>query len=139
MDMCVAEFESISMRMEPVGRPVSEALLVANFINSLSNVTVIHAVLSALRATEDLTWTKVSKQVLHEAELMGLNGKGRIYNHEERVMAASSDFDGECFHCVEYGHRVSAHSDESSRHFTRIQGVIGERRRGPRRQNDRQG
>jgi hypothetical protein len=37
--------------MEAVDHPVSEALLVANFINSLSNVTVLHAVLSALRAT----------------------------------------------------------------------------------------
>jgi gag-polypeptide of LTR copia-type len=80
MDMYVAEFESLSMRMEAVGHQVSEALLVANSINSLSNVTVLHAVLSALRATEDLTWTKVSTQVLHEAELKGLNGKGRICN-----------------------------------------------------------
>jgi gag-polypeptide of LTR copia-type len=131
MGMYVAEFESLSMRMEAVGHPVSEALLVANFINSLSNATVLHAVISALRATEDLTWTKVSTQVLHEAELKGLNGKGRIYDHEEIVMAASSGFDGECgeyFHCVEYGNRASAHSDESSRNFTRSQGGIGERR-----------
>jgi hypothetical protein len=136
MDMYVAEFEILSMRMEAVGH---QALLVANFTNSLSNVTVLHAVLSALRATEDLTWTKVSTQVLHEAELKGLNGNGRIYDHEERVMAASSGFDGECFHCGEYGHRASAHSDESIRNFTRSQGGIGERRRGPRRYNVRQG
>jgi hypothetical protein len=82
MDMHVAEFVSLSMRMEAVGHPVSEALLVAKFINSLSNVTVLHAILSALRATEDLTWTKVPTQVLHEAEPEGLNGKGRIYDHE---------------------------------------------------------
>jgi hypothetical protein len=75
MDMYVAEFESLSMRMEAGGHPVSEALLVANFISNLSNVTVLRAVLSALRATEDLTWTKVSTQVLHEAEIKGLNGK----------------------------------------------------------------
>jgi hypothetical protein len=54
-------------------------------------------------------------------------------------MAASSGFDGECFHCGEYGPRASAHSDESSRHFTKSQRGIGERRRGPRRHNDRQG
>jgi hypothetical protein len=137
MDMYVAEFESLSMRTEAVGHPVSEALLVANFINSLLNLTFRHAVISALRETEDLTWTKVSTQVLHEAELNGLNGKNRIYDHEERVMAASSGFDGECFHCGQYGHRASAHSDESSRHFTRSQGGIGERRRGPRRHNER--
>jgi gag-polypeptide of LTR copia-type len=139
LDMYVAEFESLSMRMEAVGQPVSEALLVANFINSLSNVTVLHAFLSALRATEDLTWTKVSTQVLHEEDLKGLNRRGRIYNLEERVMAASSGFDGECFHCGEYGHRASDNNDESSRNFTKSQGGIGEHRRGPRRQNDRQG
>jgi hypothetical protein len=42
MDMYVAEFESLSMRVEAVGHPVSEAMLVANFINTLSNVTVLH-------------------------------------------------------------------------------------------------
>jgi hypothetical protein len=134
--MYVTEFESLSMRTEAVGYPVSEALLVANFINSLSNVTVLHAVLSVLRATDDITWTKVSTKVLHEAEL---NGKGRIYDHAERVMATSSGFDGECFHCGEYENRASAHSDESSQNFTKSQGRIGERRRGPRRRNDRQG
>jgi gag-polypeptide of LTR copia-type len=139
MDMYVAEFESLSMRMEAVGHPVSEAFLVANFISSLSNVTVPHAVLSALRATEDLTWTKVSTQFLHEADLKGLNGNSRMHDHEERVMAASSGFDGDCFHCGEYVHRASAHSDESSRNFARSQGGIGEVRRGPRRHNERQG
>jgi hypothetical protein len=120
------------MRMEAIGHPVSKTLLVANFINSLSNVTV-------LRAAEDLAWTKVSTQVLHEAELKGLNGKGLIYDLDERVMTASSDFDGECCHCGEYGHRASAQSDESSRSFTRNQGGNGKHHCGPRRHNDRQG
>jgi hypothetical protein len=69
MDMHVADFESLSMRREAGGHLESEALLMANFINNISNVNVLHIVPYALCATEGLIWIKVYTQVLHEARV----------------------------------------------------------------------
>jgi gag-polypeptide of LTR copia-type len=49
MEMFVAEFEGLAMRLEEIDHGVSEQMRVVNFPNSLSEVTALYAVLSALR------------------------------------------------------------------------------------------
>jgi gag-polypeptide of LTR copia-type len=68
MKMLVAEFEGLSMRLEAIGHGVSEQMRVVNFLNSLSEVSALSAVLSALRVIDKLSWTKATTQILLESE-----------------------------------------------------------------------
>jgi hypothetical protein len=45
MEMFVAEFEGLAMRLEEIGHGVSEQMRVVNFLNSLSEVSALSAVL----------------------------------------------------------------------------------------------
>jgi hypothetical protein len=47
MEMFVAEYEALAMRLEAIGYGVSEQMRVVNFLNSLSEVSALSAVLSA--------------------------------------------------------------------------------------------
>jgi gag-polypeptide of LTR copia-type len=49
MEMFVAELEGLAMRLDAIGHGVSEQMRVVNFLNSLSEVSALSAVLSALR------------------------------------------------------------------------------------------
>jgi gag-polypeptide of LTR copia-type len=55
MEIFVAEFEGLAMRLEAIGRGVSEQMRVVNFLNSLSEVSALSAVLSALRVKDNLS------------------------------------------------------------------------------------
>jgi gag-polypeptide of LTR copia-type len=55
MEMFVAEFEGLAMRLEAIGHGVSEQMRVVNFLNSLSEVSALSAVLSALRVIDNLS------------------------------------------------------------------------------------
>jgi gag-polypeptide of LTR copia-type len=55
MEMFVAEFEGLAMRLEAIGHGVSEQMRVVNFLNSLSEVLALSVVLSALRVTDNLS------------------------------------------------------------------------------------
>jgi hypothetical protein len=68
MEMFVAEFEGLAMRMEAIGHGVSEQTRVVNFRNSVSEVSALSAVLSALRVIDNLIWTKTTTQILLETE-----------------------------------------------------------------------
>jgi gag-polypeptide of LTR copia-type len=46
MDIFVAEFEGLAMRLEAIGHGVSEQMRVVNFLNSLSEISALSAVLS---------------------------------------------------------------------------------------------
>jgi hypothetical protein len=50
---------------------------VVTFLNSLYEVSALSAVLSALRATDDLSWIKATTQILLESGMKGVNNKGR--------------------------------------------------------------
>jgi hypothetical protein len=76
MEMFVAEFEGLAMRLEAIGHEVSEQMRVVNFLNSLSEVSALFAVLSALRVIENLSWTKATTQILLESELKVVNNNG---------------------------------------------------------------
>jgi hypothetical protein len=52
MEMLVAEFEGLAMRLEAIGHEVSEQMRVVNCLNSLSEVSALSAVLSALRVID---------------------------------------------------------------------------------------
>jgi hypothetical protein len=67
MQMFVAEFEGLAMRLEAIGHGVSEQMRVVNFLNSLSEVSAHSAVLSALRVIDNLSWTKATTQILLES------------------------------------------------------------------------
>jgi gag-polypeptide of LTR copia-type len=60
MEMFVAEFEGMAMRLEAIGHDVSEQMRVVNFLNLLSEVSALSAVLSALRVIGKLNWAKCS-------------------------------------------------------------------------------
>jgi gag-polypeptide of LTR copia-type len=60
MEIFVAEFEGLAMRLEAIGHGVSEQMRVVNFINSLSEVSALSAVLSALRVIDNLRWAKAT-------------------------------------------------------------------------------
>jgi hypothetical protein len=66
MEMSVAEFEGLAMRLEAIGHGVSEQMRAVNFVNSLSEVSALSAVLSALRVIYNLSWTKATTQILLE-------------------------------------------------------------------------
>jgi gag-polypeptide of LTR copia-type len=55
MEMFVAEFEGLDMRMEAIGHGVSEHMCVVDFFNSLSEVSAVSAVLSKLRVIDNLS------------------------------------------------------------------------------------
>jgi gag-polypeptide of LTR copia-type len=60
IEMFVAEFEGLAMRLEAIGHNVSEHMRVVNFLNSLSETSALSAVLSALRVINNLSWTKAT-------------------------------------------------------------------------------
>jgi hypothetical protein len=57
------------MRLEAIGHSVSEEMHVVNFLNSLSEVSALSSVLSALRVIDNLSWTKATTNILLESEL----------------------------------------------------------------------
>jgi hypothetical protein len=83
MEMFVAEFEGLAMRLEAIGLGVSEQMRVVNFLNSLSEISALSAVLSALRVIDNFSWTKATTQILLESELKGVNN-----NRPERLERA---------------------------------------------------
>jgi hypothetical protein len=114
--MFVAEFEGLAMRLEAIVHGVSEQMRVVNFLNSLSEVSALSAVFSALRVIDNLSWTKATTQILLESELMGVNNNGP--ERPERAMVANNGFTGTCYTCGEVYHRSSDHID-SGRHQSR--------------------
>jgi gag-polypeptide of LTR copia-type len=107
MEMFVAEFEGLAMRLEAIGHGFSEQMRVVNFLNSLSKVSALSAVLSALRVIENLSWTTATTQILLESELKGVNKNGP--ERPERAMVANNGFNGTCYTCGEVSHRSSNH------------------------------
>jgi gag-polypeptide of LTR copia-type len=107
MEMFVAEFGGLAMRLEAIGHGVSEHMRVVNFLNSLSEVSALSAVLSALRVIYNLSWTKAITQILLESELKGVNSNGS--ERPERAMLANNGFNGTCYTCGEVCHRSSDH------------------------------
>jgi Zinc knuckle len=87
---------------------------VVKFLNSLSEVSALYAVLSALRATDELSWIKATTQILLESDMKGVNNKGREY--PERAMVASTGFAGTCYTCGEAGHRSLDNFDQGRHH-----------------------
>jgi hypothetical protein len=122
MEMFVAEFEGLVMLLEAIGHGVSEQMRVVNFLNSLSHVSALSAVLSALRVIGNLSRTKATTQILLESELKGFNNND--LERPERAMVANNGFTGTCYTCGEVGHRNSDHivrgchqSRHSMRHY----------------------
>jgi gag-polypeptide of LTR copia-type len=72
MEIFVAEFEGLAMRLEAIGHGVSEQMRVVNYPNSLSEVPALSAVLSALRVIDNLSWAKTTTHILLESELKGV-------------------------------------------------------------------
>jgi hypothetical protein len=60
MEMFVAGFEGLAMRLEAIGHGVSEQMRV---LNSLSEVSALSAALSALRVIDNLSWIKAKTQI----------------------------------------------------------------------------
>jgi gag-polypeptide of LTR copia-type/Zinc knuckle len=144
MEMFIAEFDGLSMRLDAIGHGVSEQMRVVTFLNSLSEVSALSAVLSALCATDELSWIKATTQILLESDMKGVNNKGREY--PERAMVASTGFSGTCYTCGEAGHRSSDHFDQGrhhncypTRHGARGAGNHTDRRHGDRRADHCQG
>jgi hypothetical protein len=79
MEMFIAEFEDLSMRLDAIEHGVSEQMRVVTYLNSLSEISALSAVLSALRATDELSWIKAMTQILLESDMKGVNKKGREY------------------------------------------------------------
>jgi hypothetical protein len=126
MEMFVAEFEGLAMRLEAIGHGFSGQYRVVNFLNSLSEVSALSAVLSALRVINNLSWTKATTQTLLESELKGVNKNGP--ERPKRAMAANNGFTGTCYTFGEVGHRSSDHIDRGrhqSRHPMRRYGGHG--------------
>jgi Zinc knuckle len=137
MEMFVAEFEGLAMRLEAIGHGVSEQMRVVNFFNSLSEDSALSAVLSALRVIDKLSWTKATTQILLESELKGVNNNGQ--ERPERAMVANNGFTGTCYTCGEVGHRSSDHIDRGrhqSRHPMRRYGGHGGGHHADSRQGD---
>jgi gag-polypeptide of LTR copia-type len=126
MEMFVAEFERLAMRLEAIGHGVSEQMRVVNFLNSLPEVSALSAVLSALRVIDNHSWTKATTQILIQSELKGVNNNGP--ERPERAMVANNGFTGICYTCGEVDHRSSDHIDRErhqSRHPMRRYGGHG--------------
>jgi hypothetical protein len=83
------------MRLEAIGHAVSEQMRVVNFLNSLSEVSALSAVLSALRDLKILNCTKVMTQILLESELKGVNNNGP--KRPQRAMVSNNGFTGTCY------------------------------------------
>jgi hypothetical protein len=66
MKMFVAEFEGMAMRLDAISHGVSEMMRVVIFLNSLSKVWALSAVLSALRDLGNHSWTKATAQIIVE-------------------------------------------------------------------------
>jgi hypothetical protein len=109
MEMFVAEFEGLAMRLEAIGHGVSEHMRVVNFLNSLSEVSALSAVLSALRVIDNLSWTKATTEIMLKSELKGVNNNGP--ERPERAMVSNNGFTGTCYTCGDVGHRSSDHID----------------------------
>jgi gag-polypeptide of LTR copia-type/GAG-pre-integrase domain len=144
MEMFIAEFEDLSMRVYAIGHDISVPMRVVTFLNSLSEVSALSAVLSALRATDELSWIKATTQILLESDMKGVNNKGREY--PERAMVVSTGFAGTFYTCGEAGHRSSDHLDQDrhhnrypTRHGARGAGNHTGRRHDDRRADHRQG
>jgi Zinc knuckle len=138
MEMLVAEFEGLVMRLETIGHSVSEQMRVVNFLNSLTEVPALSAVLSALRVIDNLRWTKGTTQILLESELKGVNNNGP--ERPERAMFANNGFTSACYTCGEVGHRSSDHIDRGrhqSLHPMRRYGGYGGGHHANSRQGDR--
>jgi hypothetical protein len=116
MEMFAADFEGLAMCLEVIGHGVSEQMRVVNFLNSLPEVSVLSAVVSALRVIDNLSWTKVTTHILLESELKGVNNNGP--ERPECAVVANSGFTGTCYTCGEVGHRSSDHID-CERHQSR--------------------
>jgi Zinc knuckle len=126
MEMFVAEFKGLAMRLEAIGHGVSEQMRVVNFLSSLSEVSVLSTVLSALRVIDNLSCTKATAQILLESELKGVNNN--CPERPERAMVANNGFTGTCYICGEVGHRSSDHivrGCHQSRHPMRSYGRHG--------------
>jgi hypothetical protein len=80
------------MRLEAIVHGVSKQMRVVNFLNSLSDVSALSAVLSALRVIDNLSWTKATTQILLESELKGVNNN--VPERPERAMVANNGFTG---------------------------------------------
>jgi gag-polypeptide of LTR copia-type len=105
MEMFVAEFEGLAIRLEAIGHGVSKEMRVINFLNSLSEISALSADLSALRVIDNHSKTKATTQILSESELQGVNNNGP--ERPERAMVANNGFTGTCYTCGEVGHRCS--------------------------------
>jgi hypothetical protein len=66
----------LAMRLKAISHGVSERMRVVNFLNLLSEVSPLSAVLSALRVIDKLSWTKATTQIMLESELKGDNNNG---------------------------------------------------------------
>jgi Zinc knuckle len=114
------------MRLEAIGHGASEQMRVVNFLNSLSEVSALSAVLSALRVIDNLSWTKAKTQILLESELKGVNSNGP--ERPECAMVPNKGFTGTCYTCGEVGHRSSDQIDRGrhqGRHLMRHYGGHG--------------
>jgi hypothetical protein len=109
MEMFVAEFEGLAMRLDAIGHGVSEQMRVVNFQNSLSEFSVLSADLSALRVIDNLSWTKATTQIRLESELKGVSNNGP--ERPERAMVANNGFTGTCYTYGEVGHGSLDHID----------------------------
>jgi gag-polypeptide of LTR copia-type len=109
MEMFVAEFEGLTMRLEAISHGVSELMRVVNFLNSLSEVSALSAVLSALRVIDNLSWTQATTQILLMSELKDVNSN--CPERPERTMVANNGFNGTYYTCGEVGHRSLDHID----------------------------
>jgi hypothetical protein len=144
MEMFVAEFEGLARRLEAIDHEVSEQMRVVNFLNSLSEVSALFAVLLELRVI-DLRWTKAMTQILLESKQKGVINNGT--ERPERAMVANNGFTGTCYTCGEVGHRSSDHIDRGrhqSRHpMRRYEGHDGghhdDNRQGDHHVDNRQG
>jgi hypothetical protein len=76
LEMFVAGFGGLTMRLEGIGHGVSEQMCVVNFLNSLSEISALSVVLSALRVIYNHSCTKATKQIMLESKLRGVNNSG---------------------------------------------------------------
>jgi gag-polypeptide of LTR copia-type len=137
MEMFAAEFEGLAMRLKEIGHGVSEQMRVVSFLNSLSEVSALSAVFSALRFIDNLSWTKAATQILLESELKGVNNNGP--ERRERALVANNGFTGTCYTCGEVGRRSSDHivcGRHQSRHFMHRYGGHGKEHHADSRQGD---
>jgi hypothetical protein len=118
MEMFLAEFERLAMRLKFIGHDISEKRRVVNFLNSLSEVSTPPGVLSTVRVTDDLT--KATTQILLRSELLSVSNNGP--KRPERAIVANNGFSGTIYTCGYVCHRSSYHFDHGrhqSRHLKR--------------------